>query len=1105
MDDATRRQVQAAEPNSSTWLSANAGSGKTRVLTDRVARLLLEGVQPQNILCLTYTKAAASEMQNRLFERLGRWSMSPDVVLEADLGRLGVEIRHHETLAEARRLFARAIETPGGLRIQTIHSYCASLLRRFPLEAGVSPGFAEMDDRSGALLRAEVIDQIAEDSPEVLDAVARHLSGDDLDPLTFSILSEREAFASPVDPDPIYAAFDLPTDATLESIVEACFDGDELSIAQQVLTLTRKTSKTYRDFGDALHKICQGPLGVQAYSALCDLFLYKSGDTANQSKSVNFPQSNHRKAVEALEPILPDLHAFMDRVAAAKQQEVCLKAVRRALALHHFARTFLSRYEAAKIRRGWLDFDDLILKTRGLLTDPHVAAWVLYRLDGGLDHILVDEAQDTSPTQWQVIEQLAQEFTAGQGARDDVVRTIFVVGDKKQSIYSFQGADPEEFDRMQEHFRAGLETIQAPFRALDLEYSFRSSDAVLRFVDRLIDIPQMRHRAFHDAFPGRVDVWPALPPATSPEKADWFDPVDLPAQNDPRVVLAENIAEFLAGLIGRETLPRSDGTARLVRASDILILVRRRSDVFAAIIRSLKAKGLPVAGADRLKLGAELAVKDICAVLSFLATQDDDLSLAATLKSPLFGWTEQDLFDLAARRGPKTLWQAFRDRQHDYPQTAAVLKDLRDTTDFLRPFDLIERILTRHDGRLNLLGRLGQEAEDGIDVLLQQALAYERAEVPSLTGFLTWMQTEDIEVKRQLDSAGDLIRVMTVHGAKGLEAPIVILPDTAKRRRPKGGPVLRLANGIPVWRANAAEQPDAMREAAAARQAVEDAEDERLLYVAATRAESWLIVAGAGDVGEGLESWFKKAEGAVEALGDIRIDTPLGEGQRFAHGVWPDTAPPAAIADDAATVTVPDWAKTRAAPLARPAQPRTPSDLGGAKALAGEAGQDTETALRHGSMVHLLLELGPGALPRAADILGGPFPGVDPSAAIAEATRVFAAPALAPLFAPEALSEVSLAATLPGLGPLMGQVDKLVPIGPGRMLAVDFKTNAVVPDAPLQVPEGLLRQMGAYLGMLEHALPGTQVDLAILWTQTADLMPLTHEIVRAALARAATS
>ena len=1113
-DDATRRQNEAAAPDASTWLSANAGSGKTRVLTDRVARLLLNGVSPQNILCLTYTKAAASEMQNRLFRRLGSWSMKPDGDLAAELEGLGVEdVRDPEHLASARRLFARAIETPGGLRIQTIHSFCASLLRRFPLEAGVTPGFVEMDDRSSSLLSEEVLNELA-DGPDVaaVDALAEHCTDSSINGFLRGIISRRDSFGETRSIGDILGWFGLPEDYDEACVLKEAFDGSEKELFAKVLP-TMKAGGMKTDLNNAarLGELDWASPDITSLEVCMDIFLYKEGAKEPfTAKTERFPT---KKCREALGPAASELRELMERVEFVRDRLAGLRAARKTNALHQFAAAFLPAVERHKQQRGWLDFDDLILKTRDLLTDEQVASWVLYRLDGGLDHILVDEAQDTSPEQWKVIELLAQEFTTGVGARDDILRTIFVVGDKKQSIYSFQGADPREFDRMREHFNERLGWVDQELRSRKLEHSFRSSNAILTLVDTAIDIDGARHKAFHETLPGRVDLWPPVEAVSQPEKKDWFDPVDIKSEDHHDNVLARGIAQEIERMIKEETLPAAGGVRRGITAGDFLILVRRRSTLFDAIIRECKAHGLPIAGADRLELGAELAVRDINALMSFLDTPSDDLSLAAALRSPLFGWSEAELYGLAANRGEQRLWSVLHSRADGFPETMEILNDLRRLTDYMRPFDLIERILTRHDGRRKLLARLGPEAEDGIDTLLAQSLAYERLEIPTLTGFLAWFEAEDIEIKRQTDSSGDLIRVMTVHGAKGLEAPIVILPDTAKRTISPRDELIPLEPDRVVWRLPRADQPELMREALDLLKQTQDEEDRRILYVAMTRAENWLIIAASGEVGDPDDedaSWYQTA---AHAIGDLDgcepLEAPTGDsGLRFSHGDWESgqigRTPSAGRPD----TVMPEWACTTAPEPERPLVPRAPSGLGGAKSLRSEDElEEREILIRRGSMVHRLLEVlpdhsGSGWEGHADRLLKNEFSvtSEEVSLAFAEARRVLEAKELAFLFERDVLSEVDIWATGPDLPPegIAGTVDRLV-VSPERILAVDFKVNAVIPSVAEETPAGLLRQMGAYLAALESVYPGRQVDVAILWTRKPLLMDLSHETVKRAL------
>lgn len=1102
-NEATRRQLAAADPKTSTWLAANAGSGKTRVLTDRVARLLLDGVQPQHILCLTYTKAAASEMQNRLFRRLGDWAMLPDADLRSALTELGV--RHNpdgEQLRDARTLFARAIETPGGLKIQTIHSFCASLLRRFPLEADVSPQFTEIEERASDLLRAEIVDVMA-DGPHVglVSALAGQYSGEDFLRLTQEIVGHRDAFAKPMTWGDCLALFGQAPNLDEAAIEAYAFQGGERQLIDQLIPVLLAKGGNDAKAGEKLKQV--GVLSIKALPALEGVFL--TGAAAKDpfsAKLGSFPTKATQANIEAL---MPQIEALMLRIEDTRDKRLALQSARRTSVLLNFASVFVSHYEQAKLVRGWLDFDDLILKARHLLNDEKVAAWVLFRIDGGIDHILVDEAQDTNPDQWDVIRKLAEEFSTGKGAREDVERTLFVVGDKKQSIYSFQGADPREFDRMQAEFKDKFAAIGAPFQETTLDFSFRSSAAILRMVDQTFDnrtqagfVQDSKHIAFKSDLPGRVDLWPVVEKLDDDDDREWYDPIDRRSSKHHTVVLADQIACAIGTLINdKHTIPDDgpNGTIikRHIKAGDFLILVQRRSALFREIIRACKENALPIAGADRLKVGAELAVRDLGALLSFLATPEDSLSLATVLKSPLFGWTEQQLFDVAHHRTQDHLWQNLRDRSLEFPETVPVLRDLRDNADFLRPYDLIERILTRHDGRRKLLGRLGCEAEDGINALLSQALAYERTAVPSLTGFIVWMKADDLNIKRQIDSASDQIRVMTVHGSKGLEAPIVILPDTGQRNIQVKSEVIKMG-GIPVWKAREGEAPQTMRDALDDMKDAQRNEQLRLLYVALSRAEKWLIIAAAGDLGKSEPSWYHTVQGAMEHANAVAASMPaVGPILRVEHGDWDaptlEQKQPVVLNS---LMLEPFYTQKTTNPI-DPPKTLSPSDLGGSKALAGELGMDEDTALSYGSLVHWHLE----HPAKTAQQDFGLSDTLRDEAKI-EAQAVLNAPNLVHIFASDTLAEVPITAPL-GTQRIHGTIDRLL-VTDTKVIAIDFKTNRVIPSSTADCPIGLLRQMGAYASALRAIYPTHDIETGILWTSTQSLMVLPHDLVTDALA-----
>jgi ATP-dependent helicase/nuclease subunit A len=1101
-------QVRAATPSASSWVSANAGSGKTRVLTDRVARLLLAGTEPQKILCLTYTKAAAAEMQNRLFRTLGTWAMLDDADLRDALDELGEPLVPADQLARARTLFARALETPGGLKIQTIHAFCEALLRRFPLEAGVAPQFAVLEDRQARALRAEVLDRLAAGNPAEFAALARQLPGDDPDALLLEIGKERAGFAGPFDPAALARALGARPEVTPAALAaEVLGPSGEALLRGLVPLLVERNGKDGKA-GACIAEALAATDPTTRLTLLESVLLFGSGAKAPFGpKCGQFPTKGVRIAHPGL---MPALDALMTRLADARPLRLANAAFAKSAALNRFGRAWLAAWAGAKRDLGLLDFDDLIDRAQALLEHPGTAAWVLWRLDGGLDHILVDEAQDTSPAQWRVIEALSEEFFAGAGARE-VRRTIFVVGDEKQSIYSFQGADPAEFGAKCDHYERVLTELGSELQRCDLLYSFRSARPILTLVDRVFAGPAgeglraIAHHAIDPEKPGRVELRPFLGKPDRPDESPWDQPVDARAADDPVEVLAGRIAATIGEwLATSRVLPGED---RSIRAGDVMILVQRRGDLFHAIIRALKRARVPVAGADLLRIGGELAVGDLMAALRVAATPRDDLSLAALLRSPLGGLSERELFELAHGR-PAGLLAALRAAPAErWPEVRALVEDLLGQADYLRPFELLSRILVRHDGRRRLVARLGPEAEDGIDALVDQALAYESVEAPSLTGFLAWFDQAEVAVKRRMDEEADQVRVMTVHGAKGLEAPIVILPDTAVRHDGQNPPqVLRLADGQPAWRAKGDEAPPALAAAEAARRALVRAENRRLLYVALTRARSWLIVAGAGVENGSGESWHGLVREAIEGLGPEV--TPGPDGATLSVSLSWASGPAAAVeASPTEPAALPDWTRRPGRVPAGAAPPLSPSGLGGAHVLGADpTGRLTEEEARaRGTALHRLLEHlhGRPAADRPA-LAARLLPGVaEVPALVAEAAAVLDAADLAFVFGPASLAEVDVTAALPGLGGqrILGRVDRLI-VEPGRVLAVDFKSHQAVPATPEAVPEGILRQMGAYRAALGLVFPDRRIETAVLWTRVPRLMPLPDALVLAALARA---
>lgn len=1111
-DDATLAQIRAADPTASTWVSANAGSGKTRVLTDRVARLLLGGTDPQKILCLTYTKAAAAEMQNRLFERLGKWAMMPEPALRQALEELGEEpsALGHENLRLARTLFANALETPGGLKIQTIHSFCDKLLRRFPLEAGVSPVFEVMEERQATLLREEVLEELADyKAPAEVDALALYMGGMEPDILLREIVSKRKSVCQPV----IAETFGVSDNDTLQALWGQVMTPDNVSMLQQAVEVFATGSvtdtKNAQKLATALARTNPNEV-LQILEGVC-LFKNSKIHGKNAAKQQRVMTDKLRKSHPAL---CADMAVFTQLIEATRNERIGILSFARAKALANFSRAFLIEYDRRKAMTGKLDFDDLIAKAGLLLGNSASAQWVLYKLDGGIDHILVDEAQDTSPAQWAVISQLADEFTSGQGA-SDIERTLFVVGDEKQSIYSFQGADPAEFSKMRKRFADRYTQISKRLERQELLHSFRSSNTILSLVDRVFEGEagsglegNIRHRAFFADKPGRVDLWPFVETEQTKDETPWFEPVDLPSPNDPRTILANQVADWIEYVADANMILPGSKPERPITPGDILILVQTRGPLFHAIIKALKTRSVAVAGADRLDVGQELAVRDIVSLLKFADLPEDDLSLAEALRSPIFGWTEDQLFRLAhGRKG--SLWQEMRQASDEHSDTLEILRKLLQQTNFLRPYELIEMILTEFKGRERLLARLGNEVEDGINELLTQALGYEHVDVPTLSGFLHWFESGNVEIKREMAPDADQVRVMTVHGAKGLESPVVILPDTAKRQYRDRDQIVVLDDGSPVWKVDKPNATEAQLQAMEKRKEFELQERMRLLYVAITRAESWLVVCGAGTLGKESESWYDLVRQGMEPLAVQETPSPLVDGEKTLLWKWSDTSLPPQEAQDSPPLKAPDWAKSPASPLARPVQPLSPSKMEGAKALFGNGPQISEAdALRHGRQIHKLLEHLPAIAQdawkaQATTLLTGDCLPKNPDElpqVLSEATQVLNTPAFASFFGEETLAEVGITAFLPELSnqQIDGVIDRLI-IKENSVLAIDFKTNRIVPTSVEKTPLGILRQMGAYESALRQIYPNKKIELAILWTQNAQLMEIPTEMAHSAL------
>ncbi|WP_066549743.1 double-strand break repair helicase AddA [Sphingomonas sp. CCH15-F11] len=1101
-------QARASDPEGHVWLSASAGTGKTQVLTARVYRLLLRGVDPAAVLCLTFTKAGASEMAGRINGRLARWVRMPEPDLRKELFALGENHLDPAVVARARTLFARVLDAPGGgIRIQTIHSFCQSLLAAFPLEAGLLPGFRPLEGREEQVLAREALAEllVAQESlhgSDVLDAVRA---------LSLRMGEGRaEAFlrACAARPDAmarlpgliqpfVRDCLDLPPGDVEAAIAAACAD-DACDIAGLRAVAAMNAgwgTKNGLARADAIaHWLSRDPGGRAAGLGELHLVWAKAdGDLRSFAKG-------QAPLVADYADLATRFHGWCGELVGLRARAGFADLLAQGLTA---GRAYAETYAASKRRIGAVDFNDLIRETARLLALPGIGDWVRYKLDQVTEHILIDEAQDTNWPQWEIVRRIADEFFAGEGAKGDRLRTLFTVGDYKQAIFGFQGTDPYNFALAHRMFEQ-LAGPDQPFTTLSLTDSFRSTEPILTFVDAAIAALPDDALGAHSTVephgsnvpgPGRVTLWAPVIEGGSDEDAEgWAD--------DAARGMATRIATEVAAWIDQGR----------ITPGEVMILVKRRGELAALIVARLYAAGVPVAGVDRLRLNAPLAVQDLLAAIRFALQPDDDLSLASLLVSPLIGWSQDELMAAAVReRG--SLWRHLRATQPD--DRLAPLYAMLAQADFTTPYRFLEDLLSGAlDGRRKLIRRLGAEARDPIEELLTAALGFERLATPSLQRFIDWFDRGDVDIKRDPSQAASAVRVMTAHGAKGLQAPLVILADatvdpTRNRRDLLDWPVFGDREpALPLIRPRRDERSAALEALLDASDAREMEEHWRLFYVAATRAERWLVIGGAlGPRANGSppeQSWYAAAARAFDRLGVAEADAG---GDRDFTGVGVTHAGGGAARAERPpqhdAVDLPDWLRAPAPAEARPPRPLAPSAIGDDAIADPPLPPKARAAAVRGQLLHRLFERLPAVAPaerRDAALrwlmqAAGVTDMALATALVDDALRVIDDPRFAGLFGIDALAEAPIAAVVDGLV-ISGTVDRLR-VEEDRVQVVDFKTGRIAPATLADVPEYHLRQMASYAAALAVIFPGRTIEASLLYTSG----PVLHTLPAALLAR----
>lgn len=1102
---ATQQQRFAANPKLSVWVEASAGTGKTKVLSDRVLRLLLNGVKPIKLLCLTYTKAAAVEMKTRIAERLSKWSVIPDEKLEENLYELlGKDIKNKDILEKykniSRTLFATLLDTPGGIKIQTIHSFCQETLKRFPLEAGISPYFEVMEDSASndILLKTkkEILDE-AEKYTETQTSKSLQYLTSNLSEFTFSkimkvIINNRSKISDMLNK---YSSFDeyckdlakvLKLNPTIneKDLIEDFFLKIDETDIYKIIEAWSHGTENEKERSYRLSVFMQSNLKIEQYADYKSFFLTKK-DTVMADKNLA------TKSVLSFSPqILDTIKSEAFRIIELENTLKNLRLYKSTIAVLQIAKEFIDKYLKYKQEYSKLDFEDLILLTRNLLSNESVALWVLYKLDGGIDHILLDEAQDTSPNQWEIIKSISSEFFTDSVENK---RTIFVVGDRKQSIYSFQGADPDKFDIMSDYF---AQKGGNNFNKINLSVSFRSSSAVLDTVNKLYENPTVssgvvapdevvKHLPFRAGEYGKVEIWPLL---VAPKKEEdtkyWLPPIERNTEISTKTKLARMVAEKIK-LLRQESLSSSTP----LNYRDFMVLVQKRASFVDEFVRACKEIGVNISGADKLKLSDQIVVHDLISLGKFLLLPNDDLSLAEILKSPLFGLTDDDLLQLCYNRGKAPLWTKLGDNKA-YKEVYEKLKTLLNMVDYTRPYELFNYVLSNMKGRYLYSERMGIEVEDSLDEFINLTISYEREHIPSMQGFIDWIIRSEVEIKREMDQKdNDAVRLMTVHGSKGLQAPIVFLPDTVSVKNAEKGQGLLWDNDIAYYPLNSDCYTERCCQIKDGEQTKLMEEYRRLLYVALTRAEDKLYICGYSNKTEvNNNSWYSLCRSCLEDIGVASNDIIVNEEPEIISKKYDNKK-----VNKEEECPFEKWIYNDVAIEEKLAKPYTPSKMIDDEEDSISPLTEQGHFYRRGTLIHKLFQFLPQNITNYEflidEFLNKNAPDFNLNQINQIKKEILSAlnkEEFKEIFGANSKAEVSIMGEVDGKI-ISAQIDRLV-ILPDKIMIIDFKTNRPAAKQIEDTPEVYINQLRIYTSLLNRIYPNLPVEAYILWTNETRLM-----------------
>ncbi len=843
----------ASNPTENIWVQANAGTGKTTVLIRRLLRILFRNScreinKSSGILCLSYTNAAAGEMRNRVLDGLRNWSKASDDELRDLLSGISEnEPANDVDLAAARRVFFSYIDNPDMLKIKTIHGFCEEILRRFPIEAGISPTWSLVSGAAQTVLLQDAFNKMINNSlnnakniQNTMDAFSRIIdikSEHFLSDLNNMLLSHYKSFFQVEDTNKYREYFIDKTKHILNLDTPVSMDLPQENLIKII------------DYAENIKKPAQYVINI---INITKQYI---------DNSVNFEKYKdlYLTSKNTIRSILEKDSVFSEeakRVCEIQQYLLNKKVFDNTLSLFDLAMDFADTYKTIKQERNLLDFEDLILYTQRLFRKPDVMGWVLSQLDVSISHILVDEAQDTSPQQWNIMKMLAGDFFTDGDKENN--RSLFVVGDTKQSIYGFQNADPVAFAESRADIAEQIQQNYRTIKEIPLDQSFRSVEPVLKTVDYFFSHPSVvadtgfhnnAHVCYRRGEPGFVEMHNLLTYEDKTHKNRLY---------------VYDIADKIEKLI------KDDG----YKPSDIMVLLQKRGSFAGPLLIELKRRGIDVAGSDRIKLPQFPAVKDLLHMVRFCIDNNNDYGLCCVLKSPFYRLKEQDIFNLCKIKNESENASVFDCLTEYNRDVYDDLNDIIEKSKTLAPYSFFEYVLHKNNNREKIISAMGKHVIDPIEEFMSMCLAYERTQPGTLRHFIKWFITGDSEVKRDMDeSAG--VRIMTVHGSKGLASPVVFLIDTVYF--PQSESTLNVnyldknSDDYDLWLWKT-DDSDIIQQIADKNKQDAIAEYYRLLYVAMTRTRDRLYIYGCDANVVNDLSWHRKLWSVLSNIADARLD-----------------------------------------------------------------------------------------------------------------------------------------------------------------------------------------------------------------------------------------